>query len=147
MEYSSSTLVFVSLLIIASAILQIILFFKVWGMTNNVKEIRDKYLVSDNLNFQIGRYILEGNSDKAREIILFRFYEEVKNLNYSDIGKPFCYDTEEELDNIFKSKKAILKKQLKDLGLEMPSNIDQMESGKYLCFLFNEGKAIANNKE
>lgn len=35
-----------TLVLIAFAILQVILFFKIWGMTNNVKEIRD-YLLQE----------------------------------------------------------------------------------------------------
>lgn len=39
-----STLNFVSIIIIVFGILQIILFFKLWGMTNDIKEIKNKYV-------------------------------------------------------------------------------------------------------
>lgn len=35
---------FVFIIVIVFGILQIILFFKIWGMTNNVKEMRDYFL-------------------------------------------------------------------------------------------------------
>lgn len=35
---------FISIIIIGWSILGIILFFKIWGMTNNVKEIHDKFM-------------------------------------------------------------------------------------------------------
>lgn len=35
---------FIALVLIVFGILQIILFFKIWGMTNNVKEMRDYFL-------------------------------------------------------------------------------------------------------
>lgn len=33
-----------TIILLIFGILQIILFFKVWGMTNDIREIRDKYL-------------------------------------------------------------------------------------------------------
>lgn len=39
-----STLNFASIIIIVFGILQIILFFKLWGMTNDIKEIKNKYI-------------------------------------------------------------------------------------------------------
>lgn len=35
---------FLAIILLISGVLQIILFFKVWGMTNNIREMRDKYL-------------------------------------------------------------------------------------------------------
>ena len=33
-----------TIILLVFGVLQIILFFKVWGMTNDIKEIRNKYL-------------------------------------------------------------------------------------------------------
>lgn len=35
---------FLTIILLIFGVLQIILFFKVWGMTNDIKEIRNKYL-------------------------------------------------------------------------------------------------------
>lgn len=35
---------FLSIVLTIFGVLQIILFFKLWGMTNDIKEIRNKYL-------------------------------------------------------------------------------------------------------
>lgn len=35
---------FLSIVLLIFGVLQIILFFKMWGMTNDIKEIRNKYL-------------------------------------------------------------------------------------------------------
>lgn len=48
-----STLNFVSIIVIVFGILQIILFFKLWGMTNDIKDIKNKYL-NINKNETIG---------------------------------------------------------------------------------------------
>lgn len=39
------------IIIIVFGVLQIILFFKIWGMTNDIKEIRNKYINSTSLQF------------------------------------------------------------------------------------------------
>ena len=44
-----ATLNLVSIIIIVFGILQIILFFKLWGMTNDIREMKDKYM-KDNYN-------------------------------------------------------------------------------------------------
>lgn len=38
---------FLTIVLLVFGVLQIILFFKVWGMTNDIKEIRNKYLKED----------------------------------------------------------------------------------------------------
>ena len=35
---------FLTIVLLIFGVLQIILFFKVWGMTNDIREIRNKYL-------------------------------------------------------------------------------------------------------
>lgn len=35
---------FLTIILLVFGVLQIILFFKIWGMTNDIKEIRNKYL-------------------------------------------------------------------------------------------------------
>lgn len=42
-----TTLNIVSIIIIVFGILQIILFFKIWGMTNDIREIKNKYMNID----------------------------------------------------------------------------------------------------
>ena len=36
----------INIIIIVFGILQIILFFKIWGMTNDIRKIREKYFLS-----------------------------------------------------------------------------------------------------
>ena len=38
---------FLTIILLIFGVLQIILFFKVWGMTNDIKEIRIKYLIDE----------------------------------------------------------------------------------------------------
>lgn len=63
---------FVSLVVIVFGILQIILFFKLWGMTNDIKEIKEKYLNSENHHME---FIQKADNEQIDEIEpdLFKF--------------------------------------------------------------------------
>lgn len=55
-------LTFVSIIVIVFGILQIILFFKVWAMTNDVRSIKGKM---SNSEHSFKRYMLMGEKEKA----------------------------------------------------------------------------------
>ncbi|WP_042373645.1 hypothetical protein [Bacteroides neonati] len=84
---------FVSIIIIVFGVLQIILFFKLWGMTDDIRAIKNKYLNlsknqdSNNVNpvlgskdFQIGALVENVKTEKKLII------KEIKD------GKYRCYD-------------------------------------------------------
>ena len=81
---------FVSIVIIVFGILQIILFFKLWGMTNDVKKIKSSLPISlegispAKIEFAIG------NKEKAKEMVkrefisdVYKIYREVLAYEYS----------------------------------------------------------------
>lgn len=81
---------FVSIVIIVFGILQIILFFKLWGMTNDVKKIKSSLPISlegispAKIEFAIG------NKEKAKEMVkrefisdVYKIYREVLSYEYS----------------------------------------------------------------
>lgn len=86
---------FAGLIMIVFGILQIILFFKLWGMTNDIKAIKNKYLESTTNNsilseatrengeskFEVGALVVNINSGKQMRI---------KEIN-STTGKYSCY--------------------------------------------------------
>lgn len=71
--------VFLYLLILVFSVLQIILFFKIWGMTNDVEKI--KYNSKRNiLLVQSQACYLKGDVEKAKELLVESFYLELSNL-------------------------------------------------------------------
>lgn len=72
---------FISLVLITSGILQIILFFKVWGMTNNVKEIKENK--PDFYNRAVNAYYL---GKKEECVTCLRAYAicKLSNLAFDD---------------------------------------------------------------
>ena len=80
-----TTMNIVSIIIIVFGILQIILFFKVWGMTNNVSELKKMYEEkSDRLIWGINKIIEEINKSntqnekkqEAKQTVIFEKKEE-----------------------------------------------------------------------
>lgn len=72
-------LLITSIVIIAFGVLQIILFFKVWGMTNDVREIKNNTINS--LLDEAHKQIIIGNKDKAFEIYQRLYVEELIKLS------------------------------------------------------------------
>ena len=69
---------FIILIIFIFGILQLILFFKIWGMTNDIREIKEKYLSStdpkksispaQSTEFSIGELVVEIKTNKQMRI-------------------------------------------------------------------------------
>ncbi len=73
---------FTGIVIIAFGILQIILFFKVWGMTNNVKRIWKKINNKDFLSNACISYI-KGDLEETEKLANEAFLQEVALLSKS----------------------------------------------------------------
>ena len=80
-----------NIIIITFGILQIILFFKIWGMTNDIKQIKNKYLSSDKFKrattpsdqstkFKVGDLVIDIKTDKQMRI-----------KDITEEGKYSCY--------------------------------------------------------
>lgn len=82
---------FVGIIIIVFGVLQIILFFKMWGMTNDVKQIKNGLPHAPN-NIPLAKIENAlGNVDKAKELIrrdfIIDLYDIYKNAVDAEWGK------------------------------------------------------------
>ena len=50
---------FLTIVLLIFGVLQIILFFKVWGMTNDIREIRNKYLKNEDEKGERKRCVIQ----------------------------------------------------------------------------------------
>ena len=78
-------MVFLGIIFCAFAILQIVLFFKVWGMCNNVSRIRQsmkeasgKYGINNDL---LRLYLAAGNKDGAAQYVIEHIQNGLKSLD------------------------------------------------------------------
>lgn len=129
-----------ALLTIAAAVLQIVLFFKLWAMTNDVRGIRDSNVISkkSNFNFEIRKLLASGNKDEAVEMLLNRFYNRIAELNYSGLNKSDSQYKRviNNIDEEFTKEKNALEKNLSQIGATLPDRIMQMKSGNEFYELF-----------
>ncbi|RHR72427.1 hypothetical protein DWW69_16150 [Bacteroides sp. AF16-49] len=121
---------FTGIVIIAFGILQIILFFKVWGMTNDVKTMKDELVGSNSKDLrkiQLNKCILKGNKNKIADLLFDMMFNDIqscynKSLSYSG-GETY-----------FITQISTLKKEYKEkyskYGINFPEAIDKIEKLK-----------------
>lgn len=123
---------FVSIVIIVFGILQIILFFKLWGMTNDVKKIRKSLPnVSSDLSPAKMEFII-GNTDKAKEMFKKEFvldvYESYMKIvkENTEVTDPSVMEKEYSID--YDRLKRVYKGRFKDI-------IDDVDFERYSTFV------------
>ena len=123
---------FVSIVIIVFGILQIILFFKLWGMTNDVKKIRKSLPnVSSDLSPAKMEFII-GDTDKAKEMLKKEFvldvYESYMKIvkENTEVTDPSVMEKEYSLD--YDRLKRVYKGRFKDI-------IDDVDFERYSTFV------------
>lgn len=77
--YQSSVLLFAFIVILLLYILPVILFFKLWKMTNNVQLMKNKICNLDKTH-QAKVAFMEGDTTNAQRLLDRAFYEEVITL-------------------------------------------------------------------
>lgn len=75
-------MIFIGIISVVWAILNIILFFKVWGMCNNVKRIATKTSDYDSFRLSFYRLLLENRKKEAFELNQARLIEEMSELYF-----------------------------------------------------------------
>lgn len=109
----------IALITIAAAILQIVLFFKVWAMTNDIRALRNTFVFPASLDrdSEIRKALILGDKERAKEIIIQEFIAKVANGDTSNVED-------------FKKLKAKLNDKLSKIGAEIPPIIDNLETAK-----------------
>lgn len=124
------TLIYV--VVIIFGILQIILFFKLWGMTNNIRDIREKIGARPNetysqLEKSIWQLLLENKKEKAIEFLNCNLSAElIKSTHWGG----------ETTDNIIQSIKNRYRKYYEKLGVPFPEQVEKINTLKDLEQLF-----------
>lgn len=127
-------ILFCSVIMIVWGILEIILFFKLWGMTNDVKALKRQYF--SELKFPTRRHmvryirknLLLGYVDDVKHVLLQNFKKNVED----HMGTSLEYGYEEGLRNRFDEDITPyvknLEKQYNKLGFELPTYIARMKT-------------------
>jgi hypothetical protein len=132
--------ILVGLILFAAAVLQIILFFKVWAMTNDVRELRAEHTPHRDTLFEVRKLLLLGDSKKVVDILVGRFAAKIKNSSYVGLSDYECSEEmKKSIDAEFEKAKKELESSLKKVGVEMPESIKRLKSGNdfHNLFTFN----------
>ncbi|WP_294590896.1 hypothetical protein [uncultured Bacteroides sp.] len=117
---------FTGIVIIAFGILQIILFFKIWGMTNDVRQLKNEFMGNSD-DWTLKKAILKGDKDLISKMLFNEMFFEIRELYNDSIP-----DTEGDKKKIFEDKIASLKNRFKKRYLkyeiDFPCNIDKIET-------------------
>lgn len=116
---------FLSIVMLVFGILQIILFFKIWGMTNDVSAIESKIglrqSVEDSLIREAQLFALSGDVDNAKLKYQRAFYLSVIELYEQAIRE--CEDSEDVRSEYYKNKYktivAYFEGRMKKIGQEL----------------------------
>lgn len=90
-------LTFTGIIIIVFGILQIILFFKMWIMTNDVWKIKKHLIGCENDMYE---YIIMGDNDKILRVLKKSFSDDIANM----LSKEWEFNTDERLKIVFNEK-------------------------------------------
>jgi len=128
-DYSSSGVTIMYIVLIAWGILNIILFFKIWGMTNDVAMLKKKLVDhshGDDTRKQLRKLIVMGRKEEVKEIMISHFVDELEQecdkVNYSNIPNAL---------EDFKNKSIApyvnkLKINLSSIGEKLPESINKL---------------------
>lgn len=136
---------FTAIIMIVFGILQIVLFFKIWLMTNDVSSIKKGLRKDDSLIIEAQVKALDGFSDDAFELYKKSFYISVIELYGKFTGD--SYGNEDNIANEFKNNDwseeyqkivAYYEKRIKKLG-EYDLQVDRFDTYEkihsYICKL------------
>ena len=106
---------------IAFMILGIILFIKIWKMTSDVRNIKDKYIPIMSQRNKLRIHILYGEKDAAKRLIIDSFFKLINDEQWNK-------DLPDYNKKTFLEYKEGLVDDLAKIGEEVPESIMKLES-------------------
>lgn len=115
---------FVGIIIIVFGILQIILFFKMWGMTNNVNNINSKLHECKDENKEYELLMISGKYDAVYQILIDKLSKEIHDA-YNSFNESYY---EKEIKRIL----DIYKPKFQKVGKEIPEHLLKCLNNEYV---------------
>lgn len=124
-----TTLNILSIIFMVFGVLQIILFFKVWGMTNNVKKIlnnvaQESSLRDDSFESKVRFQLLQGDKEAAQRLLITQFVKAVEDITYAMRGCSWDLIYEKDITMVVQG----FDERMKSIGCELPSEIALMKT-------------------
>ena len=153
--YSSSSslsdwITFIGIVMIIGGILEVILFFKIWGMTNDIRALKKDYcnntsdISNDDFIEDLRKNIILGNIEKVKKVLLTHFIKDVQDSFYNlpsykrGENGGIIYLREENMKKSMHLYVDNLEKQFNKIGEELPAQIKKMETYNDFYNIFTE---------
>lgn len=120
---------FVGIIIIVFGVLQIILFFKMWGMTNDVGNINSKLHEAKDENKEYELLMISGKDEAVYQILTNKLSKDIHEA-YQSFSESYYEKEVKRLLGIYKPK--FLK-----IGKEIPDHLLKCSSNEYIKALLN----------
>ena len=136
---SSPKEIIITIILIVWVILNIILFFKIWGMTNDVKHMRtiyEKKQVKYNLNNVVANYYIK--KDLYGQNTANMYLKEIVETEYKSLGNQFL---KKDIEGLTQKLQVQIGIALTDAGIELPSLTEYLS---YLTSIY--GKFLPGTK-
>lgn len=155
---------FMGVIMIAWGILEIILFFKIWGMTNDIKALKKDHFnetvfeTKGEMAYYLRRNLVLGNKENVKRILLKNFIDNVEH-GYGELQTGGYVKDENGIDKWTSFKERNLKEsitpyiknlmvQYAKIGEEVPVYIMRMETfGDYFNLFVKEDLIVEIKKE
>ena len=130
----SDTFTFLSIVMIVAGILEIILFFKIWIMTNHVALLKKKivdFSYGSDLDKTCRRLLIMGRREEVRDIMIDQFVDELEKRLEMTRGQEFMLE-KLKAESIAKYVNQ-LEQNLNSIGEPVPENIQKLATfGDYM---------------
>lgn len=120
---------FVGIIIIVFGVLQIILFFKMWGMTNDVGNINSKLHEAKDENKEYELLMISGKDEAVYQILTNKLSKDIHEA-YQSFSESYYEKEVKRLLEIYKSK-------FQKIGKEIPDHLLKCSSNEYIKALLN----------
>ena len=118
-------LILIAVISIIFGILQIILFCKIWGMTNDIRDLRSEFIGGTD-QWTLRKAILKGDKNRIAELLFNDMFYRIKKYYNDSIPDPDGCKKKALEEQISSLKKEYKKKYIK-YGIEFPEAIDKIE--------------------
>ena len=142
--------VFLYILAIVWAILSIVLFFKVWGMTNDIRLLKMDHFDSNmpedipQLRAYLRVNLLLGEKEKVRQILIRQFMDNINK--YCNPNRSSYLNTNDPaLDVDITPYVNLLKKQFSKINMDVPEPILKMKTFRDFYEILKEEDFIIGN--
>lgn len=131
------------LVVIAVCTIQVILFFKVWGMTNDIRELRDDYFANNttvnrtNIKSYLRDNVVLDDKEKVKKALLMEFLNNI-NARCNAFNSIYLPPTDPIMDTDITPYVNALIMQFAKVGLEVPPAILNMKTYRDYYYMFTD---------